>query len=167
MATKTSNLLSLKIETGEHLFPKCRGADDVNHPLNRTVQGGNLISATPDIAATPNDMVELFEYEATPFTTQLRETAKNIRKRTVKCVLDNGRDFSTSKDKLERGQFRRWVETECGFSMRTAELAITVWQHVEADGNREIISLLPPTIQYLVAAQSTPQSVRESSVQLF
>jgi hypothetical protein len=115
----------------------------------------------------PDNGIKSFNYEATPYPNELRETAKNIRNRTSTCVFDNGRDFSGWKGQLERGQFRRWVENECGFTIRAAELAISVWQYAEANGNREIISLLPPTIQYLVAAQSTPQSVRDEVLGTF
>ena len=140
METKSLNLLSLTIKRGEQPFPERPGADSVNHSVACTTQGKQLVSPTLSIAATSNDIVELFEYESTPFATQLRETANNIRKRTGKCVVDNGRDFSWCRDRLERGRFRRWVENECGFTIRTAELAITVWQYVEANDNSEIIS---------------------------
>ena len=119
------------------------------------------MSAEMIISTNPNEISTPFDYASVTFPTELRETAEAIRKRTAKRVIDNGRDFSRWHDDLERGQFRRWFEGECWFSMRTAELAIMVWKYVEANDNYEIISLLPPTVQYLIAAPTAPQPVRD------
>jgi hypothetical protein len=121
-----------------------------------------------DKQGKPNNLSASFNYDATPFANDLRETARNIRRRTAMCVLDNGRDFVMWRDRLKPMQYRHWVEEECGFTVRTAELAMMVWRYVEeASDRREIISLMAPTVQYLVAAPSTPESVRNHVIQCY
>lgn len=116
-----------------------------------------------DLSARPNELMAQFDYGAFPeFASGLQRAAERIRNRTTKCGIENGRELRKWREKLEHGQFGRWVKSECRFSLRTAELVMTVAEYVDSEnGKSEIISLLPPTVQYLVAAPTTPQSVRD------
>jgi hypothetical protein len=69
---------------------------------------------------------------------------------------------SEMEKKLGHTHFTPWVVSECRCSLRTAELAMSVAEYVgDDDGRGEKISLLPRALQYLIAAPSTPQHVRD------
>lgn len=109
-----------------------------------------------------------FDYGTVPdVADELRAAAIQIRHRSAKCLVDNGRDLIKWRDLLPHGRFRSWVATECGFSVRLAELAMMVAEYVDACGECENFSHLPLSHQYLVASPSTPQSVRDQVIGSF
>lgn len=98
---------------------------------------------------------------------ELRDTAIRIRQRTVQCLLDNGRDLLRARDRLAHGLFRKFVEDECGLTVRVAQMAMRAAKYADTSGKHEIISQLPPTVQYLITAPSVPEPVREQVFDAF
>jgi hypothetical protein len=114
-----------------------------------------------DAFVVGNDAISAFDYAPlAKIADELRETAARVRKRTMSCLIDNGRDLLRWRDQL-KGRFHRWVEEECGLNVRTAQLSMMVAEFVDTHGGHEKFSRLPPSVQYLLAAPSTPDQVRE------
>jgi Protein of unknown function (DUF3102) len=89
-----------------------------------------LVSGTPDLA--DRQFNRGFDYGALPSGTAnvLRERGIQIRravKKTAEAIIAIGRDLIAAKKILGYGRFVDWVETECGFRIRTAQnyMAIT------------------------------------------
>lgn len=94
-----------------------------------------------------------------------RQAAGRIRARhrgMVEGILDTGQDLLAMKSKLGHGKFGAWVEASFGWSVRTAENYMRVAD--EFGDNRELVTQLPPTTLYGLAAKSTPRHVREDII---
>jgi DUF3102 family protein len=90
----------------------------------------------------------------------LRAQASRVRKlnkSVMSAIIEVGKDLLDAKSQLEHGQFRDWVEIECGFNIRTAENYMSAAQF--AEGKNATVSLLPPAVVYKLAAKSTPASI--------
>lgn len=89
----------------------------------------------------------------------LRASADKIRalvKTTVAAVVDAGNELIVVKEKVGHGNFKAWIESECGFShstalnyMRAAEFAKT---------KIATITLLNPRSVYMLAAPTAPKA---------
>lgn len=91
-----------------------------------------------------------------------RAIVDRVRQRTESFVIDTGRDLLGIKDKLEHGQFQFWIERALGFTARTARNYMSAAECFAA--KTEIVSVLPPTLIYKLAADSTPEPLREQIV---
>jgi hypothetical protein len=94
--------------------------------------------------------------EQTP-TQRLAEIAAEIRscyRRTSHEVVTIGQRFIEAKLLLPHGQFIPWIGAEFGITERTAENFMNVARRFF--GKTEIVSALPPTVLYSLAAPSTP-----------
>lgn len=91
-----------------------------------------------------------------------RAIVDRVRQRTESFVIDTGRDLLGIKSKLEHGQFQIWIERALGFTARTARNYMSAAECFAA--KTEIVSVLPPTLIYKLAADSTPEPVREQIV---
>jgi len=93
---------------------------------------------------------------------ELQVTAERIRKRHRASIIDTGKDLQKIKAGMD-GIFTQWLKVEFDMSARTA------WNYIstaEAFGSTpEVVDALPPVVVYKLAAQSTPQSVRDAVVQ--
>jgi hypothetical protein len=88
--------------------------------------------------------------------------AKRVRKRLKNMttdIIEIGRELHAVKLRLDHGQFLNWVETACELSPRTAQLMMRTAEW--AEGKYEIVAHLEPTAIYLLAAPSTPETVRQ------
>jgi hypothetical protein len=108
--------------------------------------------------------VEAFNYAAldADVAGRLRLQAERIRDRvkaTTASIIEIGNDLIAVKQHLEHGAFTRWIEAECGFSIRSAEHYIRVAEFSE--GKNETVSFLSPTVAYKVAAKSAPADIVE------
>jgi hypothetical protein len=108
-----------------------------------------------------------FDYDALPqeAATALRQSADRIRalgRKQTEAILDIGKELKAAKDTLPHGQFTPWVTAEFGMTDRTAlnYMYLADW----AADKPEIISDLPPTAIYLLAAPSTPAPAKEEIV---
>ena len=92
---------------------------------------------------------------------ELESVANRVRNRLGNMtanIVEIGRELRAVKQRLEHGQFINWVEAACKLSARTAQLMMKAadW----AEGKDEIVAHLEPTAIYLLAAPSTPDSIR-------
>ena len=109
-----------------------------------------------------------FDYNTLPTSLQsdLRAEAASIRaqtKTTVLTIIQSGHALIKVKGKLLHGQFSAWVESECGFSLRTAENYIKAAEF--AEGKTQYIALLPPASVYRLAAKSTPPEIVQEVIE--
>ncbi len=105
---------------------------------------------------------EVFNYRSVDDSTakQLRLQADRIRSavtRTTASIIEIGVELGAVKKRLEHGAFTRWVEVECGFTIRSAENYIRAAEF--ADGKNEFVSLLQPTTLYKLSAKSAPPEI--------
>jgi Protein of unknown function (DUF3102) len=94
-----------------------------------------------------------------------RAAAGRIRdrhKRQIAGIIETGHDLLEMKELLGHGQFRKWLHAEFAWAERTARNYMSAAQQF-ADKSA-FIADLPPTEVYLLAAPSTPSSVRDAVV---
>src|SRR5271168_1487011 len=72
----------------------------------------------------------------------------------AKAIVEIGRQLLIVKALLDRGQFVQWVETECVFSLRSAENYLRVARFV--DEKNATVANLPPATLYLISARNAP-----------
>ena len=94
----------------------------------------------------------------------LAEIAERIKariKRTTADVIATGKDLLLAQQRIGAGDLLSWVERELGMTRRWAQLQMRVAQTL---GANEIISSVPPTFLYLLAAPSTSDPIRNEVV---
>lgn len=96
-----------------------------------------------------------------------REFVKNkelsIKARTSQTIWENGRDLLEVKERLEHGQFQKWVEANFPWSIDTAERFIQVAQQFN---NPQIADFgFTKSVLYLLAAPSTPETARQEAIE--
>jgi hypothetical protein len=79
---------------------------------------------------------------------------------TVKAIIEIGHQLLTVKSVLDRGQFGQWVETECDFSLRSAENFVRVARFVR-EKNATVANLSPTTLYLISARNAAPEFVKE------
>lgn len=96
---------------------------------------------------------------------QVRDAAVRIRMRmarTAEDIVEIGRDLIRVKDLLGHGKFLPWIKDEFGMSRQTADNFVHVAETFGA--KLPIVSNLPPTVLYALAAPSTPDEVKEEII---
>ena len=91
---------------------------------------------------------------------ELQDSAGRIRglvKSTISNIILVGATLRRLKPTIEHGQFANWIESECGFSVRTAEnyMAASTF----AEGKNETVALLQPATVYRLAAKGAPREI--------
>jgi hypothetical protein len=108
-------------------------------------------------------LIPCFNYESVPAEVagELRTTASTIREQfkiTTDAIIAIGEALNkVRRHKLTRRRFTEWVETECGFSMDTAQRYMRVARFVA--GKNRTVRLLGPKALYRLSARSTPPTV--------
>ena len=95
---------------------------------------------------------------------EARDRIKFRMAKTVQDIIEIGHDLIEVKNKLVHGDFQNWVRLELGVSPRTAQNFMNASTHL--GGKSGIISHLPPTVIYTLAAPSTPIEVRKNLLKL-
>ncbi len=115
-----------------------------------------------------NDITVPFAYTDLPAPVAAEVEAATTRikdslTRQVKDIIETGRDLIEVKSKLEHGQFERWLDSEFGMAVRTAQrfMRVSEW----AQDKNDIVSHLTPTTVYMLSAKSTPEGVHEQVVE--
>jgi len=90
------------------------------------------------------------------FLCKLAEQVRNHSRSSTKSIIAIGEAVRDAKPRLGHGKFRGWVEAECGFTIRTAQLYMRA---AELSDKSESVSLLNPAALHRVAKPSTPPSV--------
>jgi hypothetical protein len=97
---------------------------------------------------------------------QVIEAALDIRQRINRAqgdLIATGQKLSETKAVLPHGQFQDWVETEFGFSQRTAQNLMNVAERFA--GKSETVSLFSDSALYLLAAPSTPAAAIDAAAE--
>jgi hypothetical protein len=90
----------------------------------------------------------------------LRNRATRIRqgvKSTMEAICDIGVQLCGAKRMLGHGQFVQWLESECGFSPRSAQNYMRASEF--AADKYATVALLPPAALYRLSAKNTPPEV--------
>ena len=77
-------------------------------------------------------------------------------------MLEVGKLLNEVKVALPHGAFGRWLESEVGWTQRTAQNYMRAAEVFA--GKSETVSHLPPNTLYKLAAPSIPESVRETAI---
>jgi SOS response regulatory protein OraA/RecX len=96
----------------------------------------------------------------------LRAQAVRIRaavKSSTETIIQVGQDLISVKEAIGHGKFRDWIETECGFSVRSAENYIRAAEF--AQGKNATVALLQPATVYRLAAKSAPADIVDAVIQ--
>src|SRR3954470_3532232 len=109
-----------------------------------------------------------FDYSTVPVDVakEARAVAARINERNraaQAAILETGRDLLAIKERLEHGRFLAWIDAEFGMTPRTAQRYMSA-AAVLGDKS-DIVSFLPPTTIYQLAAPSMPPPVREEIVE--
>ena len=95
----------------------------------------------------------------------LAEIADRIRariKRSTADVIATGSDLLLAQQRIGAGDLLAWVESELGMTRRWAQLQMVVAKTFGEVG--EVISSVPPTTIYKLAAPSTPDSIKSEVI---
>lgn len=106
------------------------------------------------------------EWRAEEFALQLNQLAEEIcglLKRTSENVLEVGKKLIEAKDLLPHGEFVEWAVKETGLSASTARRFMRVAERF--GGKTAIMTVLPPTVLYLLAAPSTTDAAVDEVVE--
>ncbi|MEO1341831.1 MAG: DUF3102 domain-containing protein [Cyanobacteria bacterium J06635_13] len=98
---------------------------------------------------------------------EIEQATSAIRERLRKAAQDIweiGKMLNEVQSKLQRGQFDEWIKTEFDWSRRTAYKFISVFKRFDNSVNLEEINIATSAL-YLLAAESTPETVREEFIQ--
>ncbi|KRR04226.1 DUF3102 domain-containing protein [Bradyrhizobium valentinum] len=113
------------------------------------------------ISAETTNVVALYpprkDVEEAPLDEFLDELAERVRdhcRSTTASIIAIGRALVQAKDHVEHGQFKQWVTSQCGFTIRTAQNYMRAYALASQAG--EIISLLNPAALYRLSAPKTP-----------
>jgi hypothetical protein len=100
-----------------------------------------------------------FDYSTVPeaYRELVRRSALTIKprlKRAAEDIFVIGKELKATKAWLPHGEYTRWLDVEFGLSDRMAQRFVNVYERLGAKS--DIMSDLPPTTLYLLAAPSTP-----------
>jgi len=90
---------------------------------------------------------------------ELQAIAERIYARSVKCIIENGRDLIQAKERMVHGQWLPWLRS-IDWNDRAASRCMSVarWINSLPKSKSDKLSNLPPSGLYLLSAPSTPES---------
>lgn len=97
----------------------------------------------------------------------VRQHAVEIKlseRRANDAVIDAGRHLIAVRDRLQHGQWQDWLSVEFKMSDRTARRMMAVAE--QFDGKTDTVSVLGPSVLYLLAGDSVPEPAREAVIDL-
>lgn len=89
---------------------------------------------------------------------------KRVEKRASEAIVEAGRHLIAVKQSLSHGQWEDWLQTEFAMSDRTARRMMAVAE--QFDGKTDTVSVLGPSVLYLLAGDSVPEPAREAVIDL-
>ncbi|MUG94896.1 DUF3102 domain-containing protein [Scytonema sp. UIC 10036] len=116
-----------------------------------------------------NQVVTGFDYDALDnkqrsVVQQRTGEIKERLRRTAQDIWEIGQKLAEVRSQLKHGQFETWLKAEFGWSRRTAYNFINVYEAFGECANLAQIDI-GTTALYILAAPSTPQSVRQQFLQ--
>ena len=97
----------------------------------------------------------------------VRQHAVEIKlseRRASDAIVDAGRHLIAVRDRLQHGQWQDWLSVEFKMSDRTARRMMAVAE--QFDGKTDTVSVLGPSVLYLLAGDSVPEPAREAVIDL-
>jgi Protein of unknown function (DUF3102) len=132
-------------------------------PQSEMCSGKPLSTGSEDAPATSSYVIQPSEIDRpSAVSKELESAAQRVRTRLKNMsedIIEIGRELRAVKRRLKHGHFLDWVEKECELSRRTAQLMMRAAEWAEA--KCEIVAHLEPAAIYLLAAPSTPETVRQ------
>lgn len=119
-----------------------------------------LDGQTTAVTVVEQAAVELYyDYSTVPeaYRDTLRRSAITIKprlKRSAEDIFVIGKELRATKTLLPHGEYSNWLDVEFGLSDRMAQRFVNVYERLGPKS--DIMSDLPPTTLYLLAAPSTP-----------
>lgn len=90
---------------------------------------------------------------------EAQAVAERIRSRMKAGIIETGLDLISIKAQIGHGAFGAWIEAEFRMDVKTAQ---NYMRTASVFGDKsEIVSLLPASTVYTLAAKSTPETIRE------
>jgi hypothetical protein len=102
---------------------------------------------------------------AVPAKDELAVIADRIRARirqTTADIIATGNDLIAVQDRLEHGEFLAWIDREFGWTARSAQRFMLAAKF--AEDKSDIVSYLPATTIYKLAAPSTSEEIKAEVV---
>lgn len=103
-----------------------------------------------------------FEVEQTTLETHAHEIRKAVRQ-SVQAIVEAGLRLNEVKEILGHGRFLAWVETCCDLDQRMARHYMKVADQFKSENFSDL--KIAPSALYKLAADSTPDSVREAAIE--
>lgn len=139
-----------------------RLTEDDFEPEPQPVKALAPVYDMPDDIVHVNQRTAFYETLKVSDAQALKLAADRIRERLRISIIETGKDLLKIKTDME-GHFTNWISVEFDMSVRTAWNYISVAQ--KFDATPLIVDVLPQATLYKLAAEGTPQSVRDAVVQ--
>lgn len=123
-----------------------------------------MSSPTPKIQVAAKFNYEALESQQRIDVKQAVQAIREKLRRAAQDIWEIGRMLSEVQSTLQRGQFDDWLKTEFDWSRRTAYKFISVYKRFDRSINLEEIDIATSAL-YLLAAESTPEEIREEFIQ--
>jgi hypothetical protein len=123
-----------------------------------------VIDPPPITPATIGLFYDMLNEETRAAVLQHRDVIRGCLKRTAEDIVVIGRSLSAIKTRLGHGRFGEWIAAEFGMSAAAAHRFMQV-ARVFGDQIAQF-ERFEPSALYLLAAQTTPESVREQFIHL-
>lgn len=101
--------------------------------------------------------------ETMSFVQQQTGEIRSLMKRTAQDVIEIGQKLIEVKQRLEHGQYRKWIEAEFNWGKSTANSFENVAKQFT---NVQNLDVFAPSALYALAAPSTPKEAREEAIAL-
>jgi hypothetical protein len=114
----------------------------------------SISTETTNVVALYPPRKDVEEASLDEFLDELAEQVRDHCRSTTSSIIAIGRALVQAKDRVEHGQFKQWVTSQCEFTIRTAQNYMRAYALASQVG--EIVSLLNPAALYQLSASKTP-----------
>jgi hypothetical protein len=81
----------------------------------------SFLTETTNVVALYPPRKDVEEVSLDEFLDELAEQVRDHCRSTTASIIAIGRALVQAKDRVEHGQFKQWVTSQCGFTIRTAQ----------------------------------------------
>lgn len=139
---------------------KCRVGDDTPSAAGFEIAVGDaeVHTTSADIGLSDIGRADLAADDVREATARIRKSIGKL----VRSFIDIGNDLIIIKAGVGHGNFLPWIKTEFGMTEKTAQRYMSIAREYKND----MVSNLPPTVLYALAAKSTPPEVRAEAIEM-
>lgn len=123
--------------------------------MRQKIQGGNLVIDSQDLQTVEFDYTGL-DGETAEFIQARTAEIRNRLNRTTQDIIDVGEQLTLVKNRLDHGQFGKWLTVEFAWSDRTARNFMSAYERFKSETVSDLA--LEATALYKLAAPSTPDA---------